>query len=504
MLLYLACMTELIRGGRLVVSSRRQISPSEKQEILDKQRHAGKLYCFVNSHPIDDESAIEFHHIKPFSEEGPTDIANIGAVCKDHHRRIRTLSLSEFRDQLDLAQFFDCPQPRKLDDLLGHKLTKEGFGHKVSADFSNAGQVVVHFTDPIRPSQAASVFSCPATAMHYFYAVLPIEYVCNDEELQPRPLEQKRVWELYRHLESHTQLAPAVCRLVGNRVMLFDGQHKSAAQIWAGRKLLDCKVYVEPDIRKLKDTNLIAHDKLRQMPFFTSTLIAKYSDIFKQEWEEYLERVGVKSEADFVNFLRSRSKTAVEAKKMLRMAIEQDLLDSPDNRLAEFIAERNRTRKNPVSISILEKTFFREFIVAPPIDVEFEGANDFRGQEKNNVVRLLSIIAEKQLVGKWNPETDNAAHKKAERIFSAGAMRAWVPMLRDVVAQVLHLYDEAERGSVLFRPIDDTQWNMIDQRIDRLFVHKILGRSQSRSHFAAQGECGRAGPELSSKSGTYG
>jgi len=56
--------------------------------------------AFVDDDPVEDHGEVEFHHIKPFSEDGPTEIANIGAVCKDHHRRIRTLSLSEFRDQL--------------------------------------------------------------------------------------------------------------------------------------------------------------------------------------------------------------------------------------------------------------------------------------------------------------------------------------------------------------------------------------------------------------------
>jgi hypothetical protein len=260
---------------------------------------------------------------------------------------------------------------------------------------------------------------------------------------------------------------------MGNKILLFDGQHKSAAQIWAGRNRLDCKVYIDPDIRLLRDTNLIAHDKLRQMPFFTSTLIAKYSDIFKQEWEEYIERPGSKNEGDFVAFLRAHGKSTAEAKKMLQMAIEQDVIDAPNNRLSEFIAERNRTRKNPLSISILEKTFFREFILSPPTDVEFEGPEDFRELEKSNIIRLLSLIAEKQLVGRWNPEANNAAHQKAERIFGAGALRAWVPMLGDVVAQILQLYDAKDRNKVLFRPIEDQQWGLIDGRIDKLFAHKI-------------------------------
>ena len=453
-------------------SLKRQITDPDKEQVLAQQRRDGVLYCFVNDHPIENEDDVEFHHIKPFSEDGPTEIGNIGAVCKDHHRRIRTLSLSEFRDQLEMGRFFEGPDPRRLDDLLAFKLSGKPFGSDVTVD-KNGSQLTLFFTNPEKSPQVSPVFTCPATGMRYFYCAIPIEYVSNDTELQPRPLEQKRVWELYRHLTAHTQLAPAVCRLVDNRVLLFDGQHKSAAQIWAGRKSLDCKIYVEPDIRLLKETNLIAHDKLRQMAFFTSTLIAKYGDIFKQEWEEYLERPGPKNESDFVAFLRLRGKTTPEAKKMLRMAMEQDVIEDPENRLSDFIAERNRTRRNPLSISILEKTFFREFILPPPTVDEFEGPDDFRGEEKSNLVHLMSLIAEKQLIGRWNPDANNAGHLRAERIFGAGALRAWVPMLRDVIAQVLQLYDAADRERVLFRPISTAQWGLIESRVERLFSHKI-------------------------------
>jgi hypothetical protein len=456
-----------------MASLRRQITDGEKQQVLAQQRRDGVLYCFADDHPIEDDEKVEFHHIQPFSEDGPTEIANIGAVCRDHHRRIRTLSLSEFRDQLGLNRFFDHPDPRRLDDLLAARLSDSGFGREVRVEGDGLSQLTLHFTSPERPPHKCSVFICPATRMRYFYSVLPIEYLRNDGDLQPRPLEQKRVWELYRHLSVHTQLAPAVCRLVDRRIMLFDGQHKSAAQIWAGRRTIDCKVYIDPDVRLLKDTNLIAHDKLRQMAFFTSTLIAKYSDIFKQEWEEYLERPGAKNESDFVAFLRVRGKTPAQAKKMLQMAIEQDVVEDPENRLSEFIAERSRSRKNPLSINILEKTFFREFIFTPPTSVEFEGPDDCRGEEKQNLVRLMSLIADKLLVGRWNPDANNAAHQKADRIFAAGAMRAWVPMLKSVIAQILLLFDDTSRDRVLFRSITDQQWALIEGRIDRLFSHKI-------------------------------
>src|ERR1019366_9831386 len=149
-------------------SLKRQITDSEKQQVLAQQRRDGVLYCFVTDHPIEDEGDVEFHHIKPFSEDGPTEIANIGAVCKDHHRRIRTLSLSEFRDQLAMARFFDQPDPRRLDDLLALKLSPVGFGRGLRVDGDPQSQITLHFTDPERNPQTCSVFSCPATGMRYF------------------------------------------------------------------------------------------------------------------------------------------------------------------------------------------------------------------------------------------------------------------------------------------------------------------------------------------------
>ena len=84
------------------------------------------FYCFVDDRLVENEGDVEFHHIKPFSEDGPTEMAKIGAVCKERHRRIRTLSLSEFRDQLAMDRFFSHPDRRGLDDLLGFKLSANG------------------------------------------------------------------------------------------------------------------------------------------------------------------------------------------------------------------------------------------------------------------------------------------------------------------------------------------------------------------------------------------
>jgi hypothetical protein len=57
----------------------------------------------------------------------------------------------------------------------------------------------------------------------------------------------------------------------------------------------------------------VAHDKLRQMPFFISVLINKWASIFEEEWKEYIELGGNKSESGFVLYLVSRGRKKSKA-----------------------------------------------------------------------------------------------------------------------------------------------------------------------------------------------
>lgn len=60
-------------------------------------------------------------------------------------------------------------------------------------------------------------------------------------------------------------------------------------------------------------------------------------------------------------------------------------------------------------------------------------------------MKLLNILAEETLENKWAPKEGTREHKIIERIYAAGALKAWSRMLRDVIAAVLKLFDEDER-----------------------------------------------------------
>lgn len=448
------------------MAQRRQITDADKQKVIERQG----LRCFIDNHPIDAESEVQFDHIYPYSEGGPSHIDNIAGVCRRHNREKGALLLGEYRDRLELKKFFEGARKRRLDDLLAHKLGEGSFGVSLPNDRSDSS-IKVYFDEG--PEEIV-LQRCPATGEQYFFALIPARHLRNDTELQPRPLEPDRLWDLCRHLRTHTQLAPSVGRLVGDGVLLFDGQHKAAAQVWNGRRNVDCKVYIEPDVRQMKETNLTAHDKLRQMPFYTSTLLEKYADLAQDDWQAFLETAGPKTESAFATFMRSRAGlTKGDATKRIRSLIHRDILDDSNNRLRDYIAEENRGRKTPLTMYRLEKTFLAYFVAPPPRDDEFETESYHRDEERQNVIRFFNLIVDKTLDQRWDPDAGDAAHKKADRLFSAGALRAWVPFLRDALAPALQLFQAEERQEIFYREMTDADFDVVAQLLDRMLSHQV-------------------------------
>jgi hypothetical protein len=193
-----------------------------------------------------------------------------------------------------------------------------------------------------------------------------------------------------------------------------------------------------------------------------------------EDWEEFLESSGPKTETAFVDFMRTKADLSrPEAVKRVRSLIYSDILDHPDNQLRDYIAEENRTRDNPLTMYRLEKTFFGEFIAPPPLSDEFETDDYHRDEERDNFIRLTNNIVDRALADRWAPERKDAAHAKAARIFSAGALRAWVPFLRDALAPTLRIFEQEERKKILYREIDEADFENAGRLIDRLFSHKV-------------------------------
>jgi len=59
-----------------------------------------------------------------------------------------------------------------------------------------------------------------------------------------------------------------------------------------------------------------------------------------------------------------------------------DTVDDPENKIVEYIAERNRSRKNPLTIHSLKQTIFKHLITDPPLDMDIEKSDELREFER--------------------------------------------------------------------------------------------------------------------------
>lgn len=448
---------------------RRLLTDAERAQILSLHG----MRCFIDGHPIESEDDLEFDHIRPVAAGGATTLENLAPVCRKHNRQKGTMALSEYRDYLKLGVFFGDGSLKHLDDVIlarGHKL-----GEKLQYEINSADGSVTLFFD--EGKKVVPRYTCSATGWPYFYALIPARHLMNDRDLQPRPLRQQSMWGLYRHFQRNTQLAPSICRFdEDGKLLLFDGQHKAAAQIWAGRKAVECKVYIQPVAKLIKETNLEAHQSYRQMSFYSYELMKKYADICGEDWDEYAALEGRKSEAGFLDFLVNvKGMSTAKARGEVARAIHWRILNDAANKLGDFISEKNRARRQPLTYYRIEKTIFRHLLSPIPSAAEFQSDEDLREIEERNLVRMMSIIAEEGLTDRWSPERADAVHQRTERIFSAGAVRAWARILRDVLNAYLQLYlkgpEEAQR--VLYRQLTDEHFDWTRRFVRQIFAHPV-------------------------------
>jgi hypothetical protein len=458
----------------------------DRNIINRKNTRDGKIVCVIDNFTVDSQSDVEYHHIRPYLFEEKLDNDNIATVCKKHHREIGHLSITEYKALKAMEAFFSDGSLKKLDDVLLTVLGDKEKGKPFKYSLDNGGNSITFNPGATVKQkdirQTLPLYVCPSTGFKYFYVVLPAEFLNNDIELQPRPLEFKRLWDLYRHLLVNSQLTPSICRLLQNKILLFDGQHKTAAQIWAGRKNIECKVYIDPSVKVLKETNLVAHDKLRQMPFFTSVLINKWASIFAEEWKDYMEQKGGKSEAGFVSFLVGRGKKRPEAIHMLESNIYDSILEDSQNRLKKYIEEYSGDEKKPVTVNRLRQTLLKRFIVNPPLSIDLEESDKLREYERKNVIRLLNLISDYTLQGIWNQGYNSKEQKIAEKIYLNGSFKAWIAILKDVISNILELYDENDRKEIFLREIADAQWELIEKSISILFGYRIWSDNSQENY----------------------
>lgn len=463
------------------VTLRRQLNDDEKAQIL--KMHGRR--DFATGLPIPDGDDVQFDHIHAFAEGGETDLNNIAPMSPETNRAKGTLPLADYRVKRRLDEFF-----RRGDRLtLGHLLAFL----KENGDVKTFGQVIEAVEGDglidLRSAAGATkhrLYVCPATGWKYFYATVPVDLIESDDEsdhgigLQPRYLIAEKVFELYRHFQRHPVLQPSIGRIVGNRLKLFDGQHKIAGLLWGGRREFEVKVYVTCDIRLLNQTNISAHDKFAQTRFYSSIMVMKLGSQFGADFEAYKsdENEGVKSEAGFLKWLVRRDAgmtKKADRTEQFRSYLYNSVIEHADNKTSPYISASNKsTNEKPLTIDMLSKSIFACFMYREPVEDNMTTDVYKRQTEVDNVVALMNMLHALALHA-WNPSATNGdtMQRKLTRMFRSKSIMAWSELLVDAVSATLRLVDSDDKARPFYRDLSKEQLDDVKRVVSRLVGWKF-------------------------------
>ncbi|MCG6170146.1 HNH endonuclease [Leptospira sanjuanensis] len=464
----------------MAITLKRQLNDEEKNIILN--RHG--RHCFATGHLIPDSDSLHYDHIFPFSKGGESELDNIAPMCEFHNKSKGTLSLNDYRIKIKMDEFFELGDRLTLKDLLKYLKGKDeiaSYGNKISIEKENELiRLSSHSYSGIFPLQ-----KCPLTSWEYFYGNLPVEILNSDDGeensygLQPRYLISTKVFDMYRHFQSYPVLQPSIGRISNDSILLFDGQHKAAALLWNNRKIFECKIYLNPEISKLNQANISAHDKFAQTRFFSSIMILKLGSQFGNDFEEYksLDDGNIKNEINFLNFIRQRdeSLSTADINKRFKNYLYNSILEDENNKLKRLISVSNRSSKDqPLTIDMITKSYFACFLHQSPLSDDMLSENYKRDIESKNLISLMNLTFDLSL-SNWNADlpSSDLNQTKLNRIFSSKSIMAWMELFKDAVAAKLEIHDSDEKDKIFYREISDTDFTKIKSILERLFNWQI-------------------------------
>lgn len=463
---------------------KRQLSETEKEQVrLQQIDKDGSLRCFISGEVIGNTDAIEYDHILPYSKEGDTDLSNIRIVKKEYNRRKSDQSLYEVRDNLKLERLFNAKKNNiKLQDIFQLKeIAQKAFHFQIQTD-----SITI---DDGTDKRSFSILFDNILNVQYFYGRIPIKWLENDDQegLQPRVIDYKRLISLRDHLKDHPQLAPSIARLIDSKIKLFDGQHKLAGQVLNNIVEVDIKAYISPievdKAKKLFDdlmiTNLDAHSKHKQIPFYTSTLLDRLSVIYKEMLDEFTatKSVDKHSEDNFINYLVSdKQHSRADAKQMLKSAIITNAVELSE--LKTYTAEASRDSGYALSIDLLKTAVFPNTLFLEPSTANFKSTGDFRDSELENFKELASLLVECGFLTNWVQNIRGKSltniELKARRIWHKGAVLTWAPYMKSILSMAFNFMTNDDREKLLYRATMDTnQKDRIRVCLQRLFNHPL-------------------------------
>lgn len=478
-----------------------KLNQTQRDELMQRLWNIQKGVCFISGKPIDlklHHDDLDVDHIIPLANNGKDDESNMALTFSSANRSKQAADLNlaridwQYKTLAENLQHTENRNPNLTDVLKMNGGASQNLKYVIEGDtikftFSSIGKVDI---------VELPVYQDKLSKEKYFFTVLPIEYVHHDDKINPRSIGSNVTKLLAEFYKGNPQLHVSLGYIENNEqgespVKLFDGQHKAAAQILLGVREIPVRIFIDPNKDKIIETNFNAGTTLRQVAFDKSIQRHLGNALYQDRVERYQKQTGREpndfafSEKALINFYKGESR---EMKRYIIDAVKDGITYSDDNRLREFIDMGGRAKEKPLSYSSVEKTFYSFFIsndaLETNIDYKLEEGKNPRDLEKKQIVRLMNILADKILIGKYDfdlgtnrienkiqqGETIDWNHVVGYRMMKEEILYAWLHYILDIITlfYVNMGVPVTGRNNFFQEELPDQLWTNIENYINNL------------------------------------
>lgn len=492
------------------------LSKEKKEELINNLYKIQNGKCFICQHDIDLQlQPYEIDHIIPLANQGKDQPSNFALTHKpcndtklDGDLKIARI-LFNLKDIQKKVKNEDKNKQMTLADVL-----KEYGGSKHEIHYS-INNDVFRYTLPEIDNKIyeSHIFTDYLSQEKFIFIELPIEYV-HHSDLNPRGISNNISKLIKEFNKKNPQLQLGLAILQDNKIKIFDGQHKAVAQIVLGSRTVVLRVFISPDIERLRDTNNAAGSTLKQVAFDRSILRQLNSQLYIDKINQYKKEMKLDeqdcsfSEQELVNFFRGDRD---RIKKYIIDNLKESIIKDKDNRLTNFIDVNGKSKERPISNSTIEKTFFPLFIdskkiLSSPMDYKADEGINPRTLEKEQLIRLMNILADQIYCGKFNSEIGVAKiedkivkkqdknisdeHLIAFRMSKEPIMNAWLKYIKDIINAHMCSTKEGIQGieNSLFQvEFDRLLWTHIENFVKNLSLLPLWkDRAMAETYFAGK------------------
>ena len=432
------------------------LSPEDKKSLALRLWNIQNHKCFICENDIDiDIQTPNIDHIRPLANGGKDGPENFALTHESCNKSKQDADLEVARTLFRLNKIINQAVEKKETPSLKHVLYANG-GSKYVFKYKVEGNELVYSFDDMGDTTIykSEIFTDKLSGERTAFISVPLSYIYHDEIINPRGINGSISLLIKEFHKTNPQLHLSLGRLNDGKILIFDGQHKAVAQIMLGVDRLVLRLFIEPDIERLIETNTNAGSKLKQIAFDKSIVRQLHDTLYSERLKKY--QLDHNLSSDDYSFSEQQ---VVDYFKGERGNIRSYIINSqknsitrnPDNKLQSYINFEGRGNSLPLSYSTFEKTLLSAFvnsktILQYPINYMIDEGLNPRMLEKEQLIRLCNLLAEKILIDKYDPEIgtyrieNNIAsgsgdsipdeHLIAYRFFKEEIMYNWIQYLK--------------------------------------------------------------------------